>query len=81
MIHQTKQAVGSRNWPDAQTAQSQAAAFPVRPDVKPGRTTCNTRCLNGDCYRTYDDGRKVQFQAKQKWNPLNNQFEWDSGTC
>ena len=81
VIHQTKQAVGNRNWPDAQTAQSQAAAFPVRPDVKPGRTTCTTRCLNGDCYRTYDDGRKVQFQAKQKWNSLNNQFEWDSGTC
>jgi hypothetical protein len=43
--------------------------------------TCNTRCNNGDCYRTYNDGRKVRFQARQKWNPFNNQFEWDSGGC
>lgn len=44
-------------------------------------TTCNTRCSNGDCYRTYSDGKKVHFQAKQKFNPFNNQFEWDSGQC
>lgn len=56
-------------------------AFPARPAAQPGRTSCNTRCVNGDCYRTYDNGRQVRFQAKQKWNPLNNQFEWDSGSC
>jgi hypothetical protein len=55
--------------------------FPARPEAKPGLVTCNTRCTNGDCYRTYGDGRKVRFQARQKWNPFNNQFEWDSGSC
>ena len=55
--------------------------YPAKPAHQPGRTTCNTRCANGDCYRTYSDGRKVHFQAKQKFNPFNNQFEWDSGQC
>jgi len=56
-------------------------AYPARPAKQPGVTSCNTRCNNSDCYRTYDDGRKVHFQARQKFNPINNQFEWDSGSC
>jgi hypothetical protein len=55
--------------------------YPARPTKKPGRVSCNTRCMNADCYRTYDDGRKLHFQAKQKFNSFNNQFEWDSGSC
>ena len=44
-------------------------------------TSCNTRCINDSCRRTYDDGRRVRFRAKQKWNPFNNSFVWDSGSC
>jgi len=66
---------------EANQAQEGANQFPARPVAKPGLVTCNTRCTNGDCYRTYGDGRKVRFQARQKWNPINNQFEWDSGGC
>ena len=55
--------------------------YPARPAARPGVTTCNTRCVNGDCYRTYDSGRKVRFQARQRFNPLTSQFEWDSGAC
>jgi hypothetical protein len=43
--------------------------------------TCNTRCNNGDCYRSYGDGRQVHFQAKQKFNPLSSQFEFDTSGC
>lgn len=57
------------------------AKYPSRPAVKPGYTTCNTRCNNGDCYRTYSDGRKVRFQAQQKFNPFTSQWEFDSGSC
>jgi len=60
---------------------SSKGPYPSRPAKQPGLTSCNTRCNNADCYRTYDDGRKVHFQAKQKFNPLNSQFEWDSGSC
>ena len=62
-------------------AEQPTGQYPARPEVMPGLTTCNTRCVNGDCYRTYGDGRKVHFQARQKWNPIDNQFEWDSGNC
>lgn len=55
--------------------------WPPRPAREANVTRCNTRCLNGDCYRTYSDGRKVRFQAKQEWNPFDNKFEWDSGGC
>ena len=66
---------------DARAAQERTNQFPARPEAKPGLVTCNTLCTNGDCFRTYGDGRKVRFQARQKWNPFNNQFEWDSGSC
>jgi TPR repeat protein len=66
---------------DSKPADQPIGQYPARPEAKPGLTTCNTRCVNGDCYRTYGDGRKVHFQAHQKWNPFNNQFEWDSGSC
>ena len=55
--------------------------YPPRPQAQAGVTTCRTNCNNGDCYRTYADGRKKHFQAPQKWNSLNNRFEFDAGTC
>ena len=58
-----------------------ANPWPARPAAKPGHLTCNTNCRNGDCYRTYSSGKKVHFQAQQKWNPFTSQFEWDSGGC
>ena len=59
----------------------EAAKYPARPAAKSGYIRCNTRCSNGDCYRTYSDGRKVRFQAERKYNPFNSQWEWDSGSC
>src|SRR5690554_34337 len=55
--------------------------YPAQPAQRAGVVTCNTRCLNGDCYRTYGDGRKVRFQAQQKYNPVSGNWEYDSGTC
>ncbi|MFZ5482901.1 MAG: tetratricopeptide repeat protein [Pseudomonadota bacterium] len=63
--------------PPAKTRET----YPARPAKRPGVTSCNTRCVNADCWRTYDDGRKVRFQAKQKWNSFESRFEWDSGPC
>ena len=55
--------------------------YPPRPQAQAGVTTSRTNCNNGDCYRTYADGRKKRFQAQQKWNSLSNRFEFDAGTC
>jgi len=59
----------------------QQAQYPEAPAARPGVVTCNTRCINGDCYRTYANGRKVHFQAEQRYNPSSGQWEWDSGGC
>ena len=55
--------------------------FPARPAKKNGVVSCNTNCINGDCRRTYDSGRKVRFQAKHKYDVLSGTFVWDSGSC
>jgi uncharacterized protein len=55
--------------------------FPAAPATRPGVTSCNTRCNNGQCLRTYDSGKHVAFQAEHKFNALNNEWEWDPGTC
>src|SRR5690606_28738287 len=55
--------------------------FPARPAPRAGHVTCNTRCINADCYRTYSDGRQVRFQARQIWDPFSNSFKFDSGSC
>ena len=65
----------------ASPAASNSSPWPEVPASKPGYTTCNTNCRNGDCYRTYANGKKVRIQAKQKWNPISGQFEWDAGDC
>jgi len=66
---------------NAPTASAADDPFPPAPAKTPGRVSCNTRCINADCWRTYDDGRKVKFRAKSKWNPFENRFEWDAGPC
>ncbi|MBY8967231.1 SEL1-like repeat protein [Algiphilus sp. NNCM1] len=55
--------------------------FPPAPDSKPGVVSCRTRCWNGECYRTYDDGRKVRFQAERRIDPFTGDLDWDSGDC
>jgi TPR repeat protein len=58
-----------------------ADPYPARPAKVTGVTSCRTNCTNASCYRTYDDGRKVHFLAKPKWNAFSNHLEFDSGTC
>ena len=65
----------------ASPTASNSSPWPATPASKPGYTTCNTNCRNGDCYRTYASGKKVRIQAKQKWNSISGQFEWDAGDC
>lgn len=65
--------------PRASTVGS--GGFPARPAPRAGYVTCNTRCNNADCYRTYSDGRQIRFQARQTWDPLSSSFKYDSGSC
>ena len=62
-------------------AASNAGPYPPAPPPRPGYVTCRTNCYNADCYRTYSDGRRVNFQAQMKWDTFSNSFTYDSGGC
>ena len=66
---------------DRVTATDRGDGFPARPAKRPGVVSCNTSCVNASCMRTYDDGRKVRFQAKQVYDPFSRQWKFDSGNC
>lgn len=53
-------------------------SFPAPPKQT---NSCNTRCIAGKCWRTYGDGRKLRFQAMQKWHTSKRKFVLDSGSC
>ena len=55
--------------------------YPARPAKRPGVVSCNTNCINADCRRTYDDGRKVRFQAQRKLDPFSGEWKIDAGGC
>ncbi|MCK7499010.1 MAG: hypothetical protein MZW92_57275 [Comamonadaceae bacterium] len=56
----------ARSLSRATTARSR----PARPPA-PASPPATPRCVNGDCYRTYDNGRKVRFQARQTFQPVH----------
>lgn len=73
--------VNTKSASTANAPQQAKSNFPPRPAGSPGKTVCATNCFNAQCFRTYSDGRQVKFTAKQVWDPLNNTFKFDSGSC
>jgi uncharacterized protein len=67
--------------PEESGVSASSDGFPERPAKQPGVVSCNTRCENAACWRTYDNGKKVRFQAKQVFDPFTSQFKFDSGMC
>ncbi len=66
----------------ASSSPVQTSKKPSEPlTERPGYTTCNTKCINAACTRTYADGREVRFQAKQVWDPFESTFKFDPGPC
>ena len=55
--------------------------FPSIPAQITGVVSCNTRCQNAACWRTYDNGNKVRFQAKRVFDTFTNQFKFEAGNC
>lgn len=44
------------------------------------RTTCNNQCTNGNCVRTFPDGTQEQWQAQRRFDPLTQNWGWDTTT-
>lgn len=38
-------------------------------------------CYNGDCIRTFDNGKKVRFQAPYCYDVLSGKWDWKPGGC
>ena len=67
--------------PPAPAPAASDDGFPERPAQREGMLSCNTRCVNAACWRTYDDGKKIKFRAQRKYNASTRQWELDSGGC
>lgn len=55
--------------------------YPAAPPEQAGRTTCRTRCFNGDCFRTYGDGSRKRFQAERRYDSMSGEWEYEPGPC
>jgi hypothetical protein len=55
--------------------------WPARPEKVPGETTCNTRCINGSCWRTYDNGRHVHLNVAPSVDPFSGNITFNPPPC
>lgn len=49
--------------------------------VQRNTVSCHNECTNGNCLRTFSDGRKERWQAPRVFNPLTNNWEWQVNSC
>ena len=42
---------------------------------------CQSRCTNGNCIVTYENGCEIRVQVQAKFNPFNSQWEYPSPGC
>lgn len=42
--------------------------------------TCTNDCVNGNCVRTFPDGRQERWQAPMTIDPFTQQMGWDTTT-
>ncbi len=54
---------------DARLTEQHAGQYPAKPKARAGVSTLKHQVRQRGCYRTCGDGRKMHFQARQKWNP------------
>lgn len=74
----------------AMAERNRVAAAAPAPEPRPSRTssttrstnvlTCENRCTNGSCVRTFPDGRQERWQAPRVFNPVTRNWEWDTTT-
>jgi hypothetical protein len=44
------------------------------------RTSCTNDCMNGSCARKFPDGTTERWQAPRKFDPLSQNWGWDTST-
>lgn len=72
--------------------ESRPLAANAKPAATPPRKTgncrpsgpsirCQSRCTNGNCIVTYENGCEIQVQVQPKFNPFNSQWEYPAPGC
>lgn len=56
-------------------------SWPEKPAHQVGFTNCNTQCNNGDCMRTYDDGRHVRLNLSPSIDPFTGEMKFNPPPC
>lgn len=62
---------------EAKKAEARQVASTTR---STNRVTCQNECYNGNCIRTFPDGRKERWQAPRKYDPFTQNWGWDTTT-
>lgn len=63
-------------------SQKAAQAREVRSETTSRNTvTCYNQCVNGDCLRTFSNGRRERWQAPRVFDPFTNDWKWDTSSC
>jgi hypothetical protein len=67
--------------PEHHAAPRENITWPARPAKQAGVTACNTRCVNGSCWRTYDNGRHVFLNVAPSIDPFSNEMKFNAPPC
>lgn len=70
-------AVEKRLMAASQPAPQQTA---VRSNQR-NNVTCTNHCTNGDCIRTFPDGRKERWRAPRVYDPISGNWTWETNSC
>ncbi|WP_296951767.1 DUF4189 domain-containing protein [uncultured Massilia sp.] len=66
---------------EAARAPKAARAAPRVQSRNVQQLTCRNQCVNGSCVRTFPDGRSETWQAPRVFDPLSNDWKWDTNRC
>jgi len=64
----------------ALAAKAAAAEKQVR-STQRNVVRCSNVCTNGNCVRTFENGRKERWQAPRVYDPFKNDWTWDTNSC
>lgn len=45
------------------------------------RVSCTNQCFNGNCLRTFPDGKQERWQAPRVYKPSTGNWEWETSSC
>lgn len=51
------------------------------PEPVSRQVSCTNQCINGNCLRTFPNGKTERWQAPRTYNSLSGNWEWDTSSC